>query len=304
MVQFTASIFLIISLISNPHAKGKNRYNMETPLPTASSSGTRSKSVKKLLGRRRASDVSSKSNKRAATPSTQMEESICKSKGSHTPKTVAEAQEVGENARMNDELTWALDGLESTSPSSTENSLADLIDLLSSRRGKILLQGEGTINILLEKMANIDLEKNPQITLACACILLILTLRGKLSVFTKEITVVLLKPVMTYRELVRLPAEPTRLSKSITEFLSDQQINRVLPKEVALSPLCISLSFLNLCLSPREDYDSTSIKMLLGKSGCLGLVVDISMKESSSLNDPRPTMETVQSLWKLKRYVM
>lgn len=269
-------------------------------MPTASTSGTRSKSIKKLLGRRRASDVSSKSNKRSATPSNQMEESICKS-NTHTPTTVAEAQEVGENARMNDDLAWALDGLESTSSSSKENSLADLIDLLSSRRGRILLQGEGTINVLLEKLANVDLEKNSQITLACACVLFILTLRGKLNIFTNNDTVILLKSAMRCRELVKLPVGPTRLSKSITDFLYDQQINRVLPKEVALSPLCISLSSLNICLSPREDYDATNIKMLLGNSECLGLVVDISTTESSALNDPRPTMETVQSLWKLKR---
>ena len=272
-------------------------------MSTAGSPGTRNKSVKKLLGRRKGDDIQLKSNKKSATPSNQVTDSISKSKvTSQTPTTVAEAQEVGENARINDDLTWALDGLESTNISSIEDSLADLIDLLSSRRGRFLLQGDSTVDILLNKLADIHVEEAPQITLAIACILLVLTMRGKLSVFTKEVTTKLLRQIMSIVESVRLPAESTRLSKSIMDFLSDQHINRLLPKEVSLSPLCISLAFLSFSLSPREDYDATNIKMTLGKSECFDLVVDIAVLESSALNDPRPTMKTVQSLWKLKRY--
>lgn len=275
-------------------------------MSTAGSPGSRNKSVKpkkKLLGRRKGDDIQLRSKKKSATPSSQITDSVLKSNVvSHTPTTVAEAQEVGENARMNDDLTWALDGLESTNISSIEDSLADLIDLLSSRRGRFLLQGDSTVDILLNKLADIRVKEAPQITLAISCILLILTMRGKLSVFTKEVTTKLLRQIMSVVESVRLPAESARLSKSVMDFLSDQHINRLLPKEVSLSPLCISLAFLAFSLSPREDYDATSIKMMLGKSGCFDLVVDIAVLESSALNDPRPTMKTVQSLWKLKKY--
>lgn len=270
----------------------------------ADNSGTRAKSVKKLLGRRRASETTSKSNKKIATPLNQMIESSSKSKASsHTPTTVAEAQAIGENARMNDDLMWALDGLESTNRSSRDDSLADLIVLLSSRRGGLVLQGDGIVDILLERLASNQQEENNQMTLAIACILLILTMRGRFSIFTRETTIKLIEQAMACKESVIFPDNMTKLSKSISGFLSDQQVNRFLPREVSLSPLCICLAFLSFCLHPREDYDTTGMKLLLGKSECFRLVVDVAVAESSALNDPNPTMNTVQSLWKLKRYV-
>lgn len=66
-------------------------------------------------------------------------------------------------------------------------------------------------------------------------------------------------------------------------------------------PACICLACLAFSLRPSEDHDATEEKKSLGKSGCLLLVVKIAMQESFALNDPRPTMKTVQGLWKLER---
>lgn len=66
-------------------------------------------------------------------------------------------------------------------------------------------------------------------------------------------------------------------------------------------PACICLACLAFSLRPSEDYDATEEKKSLGKSRCLLLVVKIAMQESFALNDPRPTMKTVQGLWKLER---
>lgn len=270
---------------------------METPNPKADS-GTRGKTIKKLLGRRRASDISTKS-KKAASQSNDVSDTVSKAKGfSQTPTTVAEAQIVGESARMNDDLIWALDGLES---SSKENSLADLLDLLSSRRGKLVLQGEGCVEILVRKLSALDFMENPRIALATACILLVLTMRGKVSIFTKGETIELLKRIILCREAVPILGDSARLGKSVSYFLSDQHVSRLIPKEVSFSPMCICLALLIFCLRPREDYDATNIKLLMGKSGSLNLLVDVAIAESGALNDPRPTMKTVQGLWKLKR---
>jgi hypothetical protein len=58
------------------------------------------------------------------------------------------------------------------------------------------------------------------------------------------------------------------------------------------------LACLAYCLEPRENYDATKIKTRL--IHVLDALVSAAVEESAALNDPKPTMKTVQGLWTLK----
>jgi hypothetical protein len=66
-----------------------------------------------------------------------------------------QAQEIGEIARLNDDMVWALDGLESTSKSAREESLGNLVELLSSRRGRALLHRDGIVGDLMRRLCTL-----------------------------------------------------------------------------------------------------------------------------------------------------
>lgn len=275
---------------------------MATPVTKETNAGTADKSVKKLLGRRRNSTAFPLQNKKAspspedsshATPSTK---SI-----SHTPKTVAEAQEMGELARMNDDLSWAMDGLDSTSGSAREDSFASLLELLTSRRGRILVCKDGITEKLLDSLVVMDFDGNSMTALSVACLFLLFTMNGKIRIFTVDPYLELLMRVMKFYEPVRL-MESSLLAKAIIKFLSDPVVCRFVPRETSSSPLSICLSCLTFSLQPREEYDATPIKKSLGRTNSLRVIVEAAMQESNALNDPRPTMKTVQGLWKLKKY--
>jgi len=81
-------------------------------------------------------------------------------------------------------------------------------------------------------------------------------------------------------------------------YMNDPHIQRVVPREVSASPLCVVLGTLSYCLAPREDYDASRLKMRLGP--LLGVLVGVLSKEAWALNDPNPTLKTVVGLWKVK----
>ncbi|KAI8110351.1 hypothetical protein M9435_002027 [Picochlorum sp. BPE23] len=266
----------------------------KTPSKQEKSPGERT--VKKLLGRRRPNSPPFKSKKRSSTPKT--ENPATNKVYSQTPSTIAEAQEIGEIARLNDDMVWALDGLESTSKSAREESLGNLVELLGSRRGRALLHRDGVVGDLMRRLCQLEFADHPELALGTASIFCMSTVSGHLEIFEDMPALELLDRILMFNSVV---AGSSHLVQSVRKFLADPRICRLIPKEISSVPACICLACLAFSLRPNEDRDSTEEKKSLSKSGSLLIIVKIAMQESFALNDPRPTMKTVQGLWKLER---
>lgn len=55
---------------------------------------------------------------------------------------------------MQDDITWAMDGMNSPDVAAQEESIAALVELLGSRRGKLFLQKEDIAHNILEKLGS------------------------------------------------------------------------------------------------------------------------------------------------------
>ena len=195
-----------------------------------------------------------------------------------------------------DELDWLLDGLPSGS------SFQGLLELLFSNQGRrLVVQVPTTAQCVVDRLASLDSDSacyaDTSARRAIACLLLILTMCGRLSCFTNKTTVSLIK---------RIIDEPgsnggntnKKIEINLARFMGDQHVCRFVPREVSASPWCVCLACLAYCVEPRENYDPSKIKASIGP--LLDALVSTVVEESGALNDANPTLKTVVSLWKLK----
>lgn len=90
----------------------------------------------------------------------------------------------------------------------------------------------------------------------------------------------------------------------VVSIVKDPMLCRLIPREASTNPLSISLASLAYCIEPSELGDKAKMKMQLLSTGCLGCIVNVASEQEKSLNDPQPTMETVQKLWRLQKYAL
>lgn len=87
--------------------------------------------------------------------------------------TVMEAQELGELARYRDDAMWSLEGLGSWSSSATRrSSMAALLEICASRRGRLALRSFGLAREMFEHLSKLDLATDPVLALGTAGVLL------------------------------------------------------------------------------------------------------------------------------------
>jgi len=84
-------------------------------------------------------------------------------------------------------------------------------------------------------------------------------------------------------------------------ILKDPVLCRLIPREASTNPLSICLASLAYCIEPSEIGDKIKMKRNLNSTGCLNCIVKVASEQEKSLNDPQPTMETVQKLWRLQK---
>lgn len=88
----------------------------------------------------------------------------------------------------------------------------------------------------------------------------------------------------------------------VLRVLHDASVAKVLPREASFSPSSVALAALGAALDPQAATVATeAIKHSLRGAGALRAVAQLGADHSQALVDPSPTMETVQSLWKLER---
>ena len=90
----------------------------------------------------------------------------------------------------------------------------------------------------------------------------------------------------------------------VVNVVKDPMLYRLIPKEASTNPLSICLASLAYCIEPSELGDKSKMKRQLISTGCLGCIVNVASEQEKSLNDPQPTMETVQKLWRLQKYAL
>lgn len=97
-----------------------------------------------------------------------------------------------------------------------------------------------------------------------------------------------------------MPAPAVR----ILRVLHDPSLSRILPREASFSPQSVMLAALSDALDPHgSSTDIEPLKSALRGGGVLRAVAQVAAQQTRTLSDPSPTMETVQGLWKLQRWV-
>lgn len=90
----------------------------------------------------------------------------------------------------------------------------------------------------------------------------------------------------------------------MVKILNDPYICRLVPTEASSAPVSVCLCAISFTLEAWESReDITPIKQKLREEGVLYEAVILAVQQGDSLNDPFPTMETVQCLWRLHKYV-
>lgn len=198
-----------------------------------------------------------------------------------------------------DELDWLLDGLPSPS------SFQELLDLLFSNAGRALVAKRPiTAQSIVDRLSSLEdvYYEDLSTCRAVSCVLLILTLCGKISIFTSGTTILLVKRIVVANGVrnneAAVKSNNMKNSINLVRLLSDQNVCRFVPREVSASPWCVCLACLAYCVEPRDNYDPSKIKASI--SPLLDLLVSTVVEESGALNDPNPTLKTVVALWKLK----
>ena len=197
---------------------------------------------------------------------------------------------------VQDELDWLLDGL----PSGP--SFQGLLELLFSNQGRhLVIQVPTTAQSIIDRLAGLDPNSvcyaDISARRAIACLLLILTMCGRLSCFTNETTVSLIKRI-TDDAGSNGGNSDKKMDINLARFMGDQHVCRFVPREVSASPWCICLACLAYCVEPRENYDPSKIKASIGP--LMDVLVSTVVEESGALSDVNPTLKTVMALWKLK----
>ncbi|KIY96796.1 hypothetical protein MNEG_11166 [Monoraphidium neglectum] len=90
-------------------------------------------------------------------------------------QTVMEAQQCGELVQLQDDASYALDGLTPGSSISTQrDSAATLCEMLATRRGRLALRKDGLAQQVLSALAKVKAGRDAALALAAACALLAL----------------------------------------------------------------------------------------------------------------------------------
>jgi len=197
---------------------------------------------------------------------------------------------------VQDELDWLLDGLPSGS------SFQGLLELLFSNQGRrLIIQVDTTAQSIIDRLAGMDPKsacyRDISARRAIACLLLVITMCGRLSCFTNETTVLLIKRIIDDAGSNSVNSDK-KMDINLARFMGDQHVCRFVPREVSASPWCVCLSCLAYCVEPRENYDPSRIKESIGP--LMDVLVSTVVEESGALSDANPTLKTVVALWKLK----
>lgn len=88
---------------------------------------------------------------------------------------------------------------------------------------------------------------------------------------------------------------------AILRILTEPPINRILPKEIACSPLAVTLLALTSVLDPQHSVsDAEELKVALCKNQVLHAAAQVIAVHGSALGEAAPTMKTVFDLWHLQ----
>lgn len=95
-----------------------------------------------------------------------------------------------------------------------------------------------------------------------------------------------------------IPAPAAR----ILRILHEASASRVVPREASFNPPSVALAALSSALDPQNcPAEIDKIKHSLREAGVLKAVAQLAADQAQALVDTSPTMETVQSLWRLER---
>lgn len=218
------------------------------------------------------------------------------------PMTVAEAQELGELARLNDDSTWALEGLSSGNGVAKQTSLATLAEIYASRRNRLALHSSSLGNDFLTGIGQLKIGDDPVLALGAAAILLLTTqIGGDPMVFAKEEISKLVVQILQVSSSLAPGAVPAPASR-ILRILHEASSLKIVPREASFNAPSVALGALSSSLDPQNcpaEIDKT--KHTLRETGVLKAVAQLAADQSQALVDTSPTMETVQSLWRLER---
>ena len=119
----------------------------------------------------------------------------------------------------------------------------------------------------------------------------------------RELTIHLSLPVQTTGSLVPRAGVPPAAAR-ILRVLHDPLLARILPREASFSPQSVVLAVLSDALNPHgSTIDVEPMKHAMRGCGNLRAVAQVAAAQTRCLTDPTPTMQTVQGLWKLQRWV-
>ena len=90
-------------------------------------------------------------------------------------QTVMEAQQGGEMVQLQDDASYALDGLSTASSIALQrDSAVTLCEMLSTRKGRLALRKDGLAQQVLSALAKIKVGRDAVLALAAACTMLAL----------------------------------------------------------------------------------------------------------------------------------
>lgn len=221
------------------------------------------------------------------------------------PVTVAEAQELGEQARLRDEIMWALEGLVSSKGLSQQESFATILEIFANRRNRMALHANGITGDIFKAIGSLDTSCKDDVIIAlgCAAVLLMLSQAGvDAKNLARNDFANLATTLLKKSDDVSLAAAASPPAARILRLLHDTQYSRFLPREASYSPMAVTLTALCNALDPHASpVEAESIKNAARLSGALRAVAQIAADQNHSIDDPKPTMKTVQSLWKLEK---
>ena len=90
----------------------------------------------------------------------------------------------------------------------------------------------------------------------------------------------------------------------LLRILHEASIAKLLPREASFNAGAVALAALAASLDPHTCHPEVDkIKHSLRTGGVLQIVAQLAAEQAQALTETSPTMETVQSLWRLERYV-